>query len=123
MLATLRYLFHIITFHHIETTMRKTVYSDNKGLIHRINEIHNYQSIRPRRTMLSESDVELQIHDTLSILNTKATFQHVKSHQDKIPDNTTKTWQATLNIRCNEMATQTLQYINVASTVLFLPAK
>ena len=69
-LAILRFLYHIIHFYKIETLTNKKIYSNNKGLIHRVTEIKKYTTICPRRSTLSESDIELQIYDTLCIINT-----------------------------------------------------
>ena len=92
MLAILCFLHHIITFYNIQTTTKKKIYSNNKGLIQWINVIKQHNTIRPRQTMLSESDVELQIHDMLRIINTTAILHHVMGHQDDSPTETERTW-------------------------------
>ena len=87
-----------------------------------MTEIKEYKTIRPRRAMLSESDIELQIYNTLRIINTTETLHHVLGHQDDLPNSNKQTWQATLNIRCDDLATETLKKVKEITTVLFLPA-
>lgn len=77
MLAILCFLFHIINFDHIETSTKKKTYSNNQGLIKKITEIKEYKTIKPRQSMLSESNIELQIYNTLRLINTTDTLHHV----------------------------------------------
>lgn len=83
MLAILRILQHTIIYYQLETKSKKRIYSDNKGLIERINQIQHKKIIPPQRCMLSESDIELQIWETLQTLNTDSILQHVLGHQDQ----------------------------------------
>ena len=110
MLAILRILHHTIIYYKLDTKSKKRIYSDNKGLIERINQIQHKKIIPPRRCMLSESDIELQIWATLQTLNTDSILQHVLGHQDQ-GETTPLTWQAQLNIRCDELASNTLTKI------------
>lgn len=92
MLAILQFPFHIINFHNIEISTKKKTYSNNQGLITRITEIKEYKTIKPQQTMLSESDVELQIYNTLRLINTTATLHHVLEHQDTQLKSNQRTW-------------------------------
>ena len=110
MLPILQILQHTIIYYKLETKSKKRIYSDNKGFIERINQIQHKKIIPPRRCMLSESDIELQIWVTLQTLNTNSILQHVLGHQEQ-GETTPLTWQAPFNIRCNELASNTLTKI------------
>ena len=122
MLAILRFLFHFIQYHNIKTKSKLKIYSDNEGLIIRVNQIKDKTEIRPRRGMLSESDVELQIRDTLQILQSDATLHHVLGHQDNNKDNNELSWPAQLNIQCDTLATDKIKTLKAHYTVSTLPA-
>ena len=65
----------------------------------------------------------MQILDTLSILATKVTLQHIKGHQDDsaIPEDLP--WPAQLNIRCDSLASDELALIQTPTPLVpFLPA-
>jgi hypothetical protein len=59
----------------------------------------------PGRFLYSEMNVEIQILDAIDELGMAVCFEHVEGHQDtKYPDRPLP-WEAQLNQRCDEIAT------------------
>ena len=121
-LAILRFLLHFTQFNNISTQGKLKIYSDNEGFIIRVKQIKDFTHILPRRGMLSESDVELQIRDTLQLLQTDIELQHVLGHQDTNKEIRELSWPAQLNIQCDILATNKLRTLNPQNTVPTLPA-
>jgi hypothetical protein len=72
--------------------------SDNAGLLQRIDTALSTKYLKPRKFLSSEIDIEMQIVDTLSLLDADVSFSHVKGHQDDSIESTELTWHAQLNI-------------------------
>ena len=67
------------------------------------------QTKSPIRYLFSEIDVELQILDTIEMINMELfKLQHVHGHQDTKEDCTIQQlpWESQLNIYCNQLATR-----------------
>jgi hypothetical protein len=65
----------------------------------------------------------MQIIDTLSLLATTVTLEHVKGHQDDSIPREELPWVAQLNIRCDDLATAELLSISQPTPIVpFLPA-
>jgi hypothetical protein len=123
LLANLRLIFHLLSFFELPLTLPPlTIVSDNAGLLQRISSALSTKYLKPRKFLSSEIDLEMQIVDTLQLLDTEVSFSHVKGHQDDSIDPTELPWQAQLNIRCDTLATETLATVAHAPTVPFLPA-
>jgi hypothetical protein len=123
LLANLRLIYHLLTFFELPLSLPPlTVVSDNEGLLQRIRSALCTKYLKPRKFLSSEIDIEMQIVDTLNLLDTEVTFSHVKGHQDDSSDPTELPWQAQLNIRCDSIATDTLATVEHDSLVPFLPA-
>ena len=82
------------------------IFCDNKGLIICIHQTQQADTLSPCRCMLSESDIELKIRDTLQALNTDVAFHHVKGHQNETKPTVTLPLPAQLNQQCNNLATK-----------------
>ena len=91
-------------------------------MLQRISAALSTKYVRPRKFLSSEIDIEMQIVDTLHLLDTDVSFSHVKGHQDDSIDPTELPWHAQLNIRCDAIATATLTTVEHDPTVPFLPA-
>ena len=111
MLAILRFLHHFTQFNNISIKGKLKIYSDNEGLIIRVNQIKEYTHIQPRRGMISESNVELQIRDTLQLLHTYVEVQHAMGHQDNNQEIGELPWPTQLNVQCDNLATKKLRKI------------
>jgi hypothetical protein len=123
LLANLRLVYHLLSFFELPLTLPPlTIVSDNAGLLQRISAALSTKYVRPRKFLSSEIDIEMQIIDTLHLLDTDVSFSHVKGHQDDSIDPTELPWHAQLNIRCDAIATETLTTVEHETTVPFLPA-
>ena len=124
LLANLRLIRHLMVFFDIQRTSSVlTLYCDNQGLLDRLAKSRESLYVKPRRFLLSESDLEMQILDTLSLLATTAHLKHVKGHQDDslLPEELP--WPAKLNVRCDTLATEELQHIEHPTPLVpFFPA-
>jgi hypothetical protein len=99
LLANLCLAFHILTFFLLPITLLPlTVVSDNEGLLQRIDSALRTKYVQPRKFLSSEIDIEMQIVDTLLLLDTKVSFSHVVGHQDESVDLADLPWHAQLNI-------------------------
>jgi hypothetical protein len=56
-------------------------------------------------------DIEMQILDTLRLLDIKLTFKHVKGHQDSAVASNDLPREAILNIECDRLASIALQIV------------
>eukprot|EP00957_Ditylum_brightwellii_P159152 12112871-Ditylum_brightwellii.AAC.1 len=64
--------------------------------------INSRAILKPSLTLAADYDVQLQIKETLQQLNCVWNTEHVKGHQEG-PD---LSWEAQLNTRANELATE-----------------
>ena len=120
MLAILLTLFHFKIFHNIKCNIKPYIICDNSGLLHRVSTIPAEPS--PRRCLLSEADVELQIVDTIQQLNADPLYMHVKSHPDETIPVKELPWNSQLNVKCDEKASEKLKNLEVKPRVTTLPA-
>jgi hypothetical protein len=124
LLAILRLVFHLRWFYVTRNqALLFTVYSDSESLLKRIEASLKLTYAVPRRTLFSEADVEMQILDALAAFYPMPILCHVEGHQDtKYPD-LPLPWNAQLNKRCDEIATE---YLDAATDILrttsFFPA-
>jgi cytosine/adenosine deaminase-related metal-dependent hydrolase len=88
MLAILQLMFHLQWFYMTRNPLLLfTVYSDSESLIKRLQKSLSLTYLVPRRTLFSESDVEMQILDALAAFPNRLALVHVEGHQDeKYPD-------------------------------------
>jgi hypothetical protein len=98
-------------------------YTDSESLILRLEASLRLTHTAPRRTLFSESDVEVQLIDALGCFSPRPRLIHVEGHQDtKYPDRP-PTWESNLNQRCDEIATHHLrQATNILRLTSFFPA-
>jgi hypothetical protein len=123
LLANLRLIFHLLSFFDLPPTLPPlSIVSDNAGLLQRISAALSTKYLKPRKFLSSEIDLEMQIVDTLGLLNCEVSFSHVQGHQDDSTDSTELPWHAQLNIRCDTIATETLATVEHVPLVPFLPA-
>jgi hypothetical protein len=123
LLANLRLIFHVLVFFELPFTMPPlTIVSDSAGLLQSISADLSMKYLKPRKFLSSEIDLEMQIVDTLRLLESDTSFSHVKGHQDDSVDPTELPWHTQLNIRYNTIATETLATVELVPTVPFLPA-
>ena len=80
--------------------------SDNFELINRGNAHLSYDYPYPNTTLKSEFDLTGQIYQTHQAYNIKATFHHVKGHQDKTTKFDKLPLLAQLNIKADALAGQ-----------------
>jgi hypothetical protein len=122
MLAILRLLFHLSHYWTLQREGTLLLLCDNAGLLQRVEKARSAKYIQPRRFLYSEADLEMQILDTLQLLQSTFGLEHILGHQDQDPDEPL-TWKATLNVHCDAIATaQLAQLDTVETTVPFLPA-
>jgi hypothetical protein len=116
MLAIIRLVHHLRWFYVTRnTTLTFATYTDSESLILRLEASLRIKYSAPRRTLFSESDVEMQIIDTLGCFSPRPSLIHVEGHQDtKYPDRP-PTWESDLNQRCDVIATHHLER---ATTIL-----
>ena len=92
----------------------------------RLNKSLELPRIIPRRFLFSEVDVEMQILSALSRLCpdlSLLTLQHVEGHQDTKYPTCPLPWNATLNQRCDQLASLALDdAVDPIPLVTFLPA-
>jgi hypothetical protein len=122
MLAILRLLYHLTTFWDLHRVGKLLLLCDNAGLLQRVHTAHQAKYVKPRRYLYSEADLEMQIMDSLRLLKSTFALEHVLGHQDDGTDEPLP-WKASLNVRCDAIATATLDNIQtVEPDVPFLPA-
>ena len=93
LLANLRLIYHLLLFFELPLTLPPlTIVSDNEGLLQRISLALGAKYLKPRKFLSSEIDLEMQIVDTLNLLDTEVSFSHVKGHQDDSIDPTDLPW-------------------------------
>ena len=110
LLANLRLVYHLLSFFELPLTLPPlTIVSDNAGLLQRISAALSTKYVRPRKFLSSEIDIEMQIVDTLHLLDTDVSFFHVKGHQDTTKNKTPLVWEAHLNVRADIIATNYLK--------------
>jgi hypothetical protein len=116
-------IYHLLTFFELPLSLQPlTIVSNNEGLLQRICSALCTKYLKPRKFLSLEMDIEMQIVDTLNLLDTEVSFSHFKGHQDDSTDPTKLLWQAQLNIRCDVIATETLATANHDPKVPFVPA-
>ena len=116
-LTILRLVHHLLCYYNIPRIRGPvTIVCDSESLLTRLESALASTICRPRRALFSEADVESGITDTIRSLQMNLQLEHVHSHQDTRFPNAPLSWEATLNTRCDELATQYL-----ASSLLPLP--
>ena len=100
--------------------MKPFMICDNSGLLQQVSTIEPEPGLR--RYLYSEADVELQIFDTLKQLHANPTYINVKSRQDQSIPVKDLSWRSQLNVRCDEMASETLKTLDTKPTVTMFPA-
>ena len=108
-LGCLQYLFFLgllqewTNFHFEEIPI--TIYADNKNLITRQTNHLEYTHPYPNCTLNPEFDLTEEISRTHSKYNIKATFCHVKGHQDNHQNIENLSIRAKLNVYADKLAT------------------
>jgi hypothetical protein len=112
-----------VVLRHTESDLRFTAYSDSESLLKRVEASLKLTYAVPRRTLFSEADVEMQILAALAAFHPKPIMCHVEGHQDtKYPDRPLS-WDAQLNKRCDEIATDHLEAATeILRTTSYFPA-
>jgi hypothetical protein len=130
-LAIFRFLYHFRRYHHPNPgRCRNTFYCNNLGLIKRLDFAHGPLKPFPRHYLRSDMDLELQIIDTIRLLEISVKYQHVLGHQDDDDDadddlhapSVPLTREAKLNVQCDHLASAALRAAQPAHNVTFLPA-
>ena len=124
MLSHLLFLLNLSRFHSLPLQTKLNLWSDNSGLLTRIENTQTKHNPSARKYLFSEIDIEMQITDTLSQLNaTVCNFKHVKGHQEDTTPFDQLSWSAKLNIYCDQLATRVLcEQHKPITTVPHLPA-
>jgi hypothetical protein len=122
-LAIVRLLFHISRHYGITIRCRCRFLLDNSGRLKRTRTILQQPQPPPRRYLLSDFDVDMQIRATIQHLGLTTTDEHIHSHQAPPQPGEPIPWKTQINERCDAIATdhlerQTAPIINVP----FLPA-
>ena len=100
---------HICIFHKIHNESLDLRFSrDNKGLVTRLDQAFDSQYKSPCSFLRSKMDVEMQVMAILLNLPGTRLFSHVHGHQDLAPRKKKLSWVATLNLRCDEIASEHL---------------
>ena len=124
-LAILRLLFHIKTYFKIPLHCEFRFLLDNSGRISRTATLLRNPNLAPRRCLISDFDLDMQILDTLQQLGITPKAEHVHSHQEEAlqADGEPLPWAVQINTRCDEIATDYLRRQSTpVTTVPFLPA-
>jgi hypothetical protein len=124
LLAILRLVFHFRWFYVTRNpTLPFTAYSDSESLLKRLKASLKFKYVVPRRTLFSEVDVKMQILDALDAFHPTPTLCHVEGHQaTKYPYHALP-WNAQLNQRCDEIATEHLAAASaILRTTSYFPA-
>lgn len=100
---------------------KNKLFCDDKGLITIIIQTQQIETILSPCSMFSKSNIELQIGDILTALNTNISIFYVKGHQEKHTTLAKLPWSVQLNQQCDELATVNPNIIIKQSTVLVLP--
>ena len=110
-LAILRLLLHLSLYLRCPIQCKCRFLLDNSGRLTRTRHILRHPQPSPRRCLLSEFDLDLQIRDTVGAMQLRTSDEHIHSHQDEnqeAPDASTA-WKIQLNTRCDSIATEHLQ--------------
>jgi hypothetical protein len=122
-LAILRFVYHFCRFYNLAPmTCRNTFFCDNEGLIKRLKFVHGPLTPFPRHYLRSDMDLEMQIVDTIRLLEISLAYKHVHGHQDDADDEAPLTREALLNVACDQLATAALRIAQPAPNVNFFPA-
>jgi hypothetical protein len=124
-LAILRFLYHFTGYHHIDPiACLNQFFGDKKGLLARLEHAAGPLHPFPRHFLLADIDVEMQILDTIRLLGTTLSYNHVKGHQDDVTNDeaTPLSREALLNVECDHLATAFLKTAVTSATVIYLPA-
>jgi hypothetical protein len=124
LLAILRLAFHLRTFYHTyNSNLKFRLYCDSESLLLQLEASRKLNRSLPRRFLYLEVDIEMQILMAIQALGGPVYMEHVEGHQDtKYPDKPLP-WAATLNMRCDEIATLHLEAaVALIPSVAFLPA-
>jgi hypothetical protein len=125
MLAALRFLLHYITFWRVELSCPGKVYNkytDSKRLLHHLQSSSNCFFQSPKACMTSEFDIKVAILKTITALPLVTKLHHVMAHQDlKQPKIFLLSWEAQLNIVCDQFAGRQLETCALEPTVTHNP--
>ena len=117
LLAILRVIHHLrLHFDTGNLSLKFSGYTDSESLLRRLETSLRLPLPIPRRTLFSEADVEMEIVSSLRSFSPIPVLHHVEGHQDSKYPNRPLSWEARLNQRCDEIATD---YLNQASHVLY----
>jgi hypothetical protein len=109
-LSVLRYMYHFQNYHQISFEQCKKIhYCDNSSLVSRSPSTYRSAPTSSFEYLKADYDVQMQIIQTLKAIGTEMPTIHVKGHQDDTKSKSTLTYQAKLNIRADELATQAYQ--------------
>jgi hypothetical protein len=109
LLAILHLVFHLRWFYVTRNPILLfTAYSDSESLLKRLKASLQLTYAVPRRTLFSKADVEMQILDALAAFHHRPSLCHVEGHQDTKYPGRPLPWNAQLNQRCDEIATDHL---------------
>jgi hypothetical protein len=109
-LAILRFLYNFMVYHKV--TSPKTLnkfYCNNLSLITRLKQAVGSLPHFPRNYLHSDMDLEMQIVDTLRLMELSLSCTHVLGHQDETDNDQPLTREAALNVAFDHLATAELQ--------------
>jgi hypothetical protein len=122
-LAVVRLLFHFTRHFHIRIRCRCRFLLDNSGRLLRTRTIINHPQPTPRRYLISDFDIDMELRDTLHQLRLRSVDEHIHSHQEHTSPADLIPWKTQINSRCDALATAHLRRQTQPSVrVPFLPA-
>jgi hypothetical protein len=124
-LAVLRLVIHLRYYYVTRNAaLRFRLYCDSESLLKRIAASQSLTRTIPRRFLFLEVDVEMQILAAVTAVGSDhVAYEHVEGHQDIKYPGLPLSWPATLNQRCDEIASLHLDSATSSiPSVTFLPA-
>jgi hypothetical protein len=109
-LALVRLLYHFTCHFHITIHCRCRFLLDNTGRLRRTRTIIQQPKPTPRRYLISDFDIDMQLRATLLKLQLRTVDEHIYSHQEHTQSNAEALpWKMQINSRCDELATAHLR--------------
>jgi hypothetical protein len=110
-LAVLRFMLHYQTYYNVKfENCKKIHYCDNSSLVSRSPSIYRSAPTSSFEYLKADYDVQMQIIQTIHAIGIELPTLHVHGHQDKNTESNNLTYEATLNIEADLLATRAWQH-------------